>query len=95
MPSVELYSFVFAMFLSSNRGILVVCLRKTSEMIRHILLLYRNNETLFHGVLGCCPFIWRFSRSFPDIADVFQICITLPGLKDLAEGFGPIRNRHG
>ena len=32
-------------------------------MIRHhILLLYRNNETLFPGVLGCCPFIWRFSR---------------------------------
>ena len=90
MSSVELYSFVFAMFLSSNRGILVVCLRKTSEMIRHILLLeIRKPCSTGFSV------VYLLSGDFPDIADVFQICATLPGLKDLAEGFGPIRNRHG
>ena len=34
------------------------------------------------------------SGGFPDIANVFQICTAIAGLKDLAEGFGPIRNRH-
>ena len=91
MSSVELYSFVFAVFLSSNRGILVVCLRKTSEMIRHIFLLDRITKPCSTGF----SVVYLLSGDFPDIADVFQICATLSGLKDLAEGFGPIRNRHG